>query len=150
MATGYRRPHRRFSPLDIIRDAAAVWVILTAWVMKWIDGMGRGERKSNAVSLPAPVLSAQHASLDTVIAVILTVAALVLCERSPQRNYCIANEYGYLRDQIVGVIGTVHLNEQRIGCGSHDGLIDAVAVCGPRNPVLDKLKFIAVLGRDVD
>ena len=44
MTTGKSRPRRRFrlgnSPLDIIRDAAAV-------------------------SLPAPVLSAQHASLDT-------------------------------------------------------------------------------------
>jgi len=129
MTTGKSRPRRRFrlgnSPLDIIRDAAAV-------------------------SLPAPVLSAQHASLDTVIAVVLTVSALVLCKCSLQRNYRIANEYGYLRDQILGVIGAVHLSKQRIGCGSHDGLIDAAAVCGPRNPVLDKLKFIAVRGRDVD
>jgi len=48
------------------------------------------------------------------------------------------------------VIGAVHLSKQRIGCGSHDGLVDAVAICDPRNPVLDKLKFIAVRGRDVD
>jgi hypothetical protein len=123
MTTGNSRPRRRFrlgnSPLDIICDAAVV-------------------------SLPALVLSAQHTSLDTVIAVVLTVSALVLCERSLQPNYRIANEYGYLRDQILGVIGAVHLSKQRIGCGSHDGLIDVDSVCDPRNPVLDKLKFIAV------
>jgi hypothetical protein len=32
----------------------------------------------------------------------------------------------------------------------HNGLIDAVAVCGPRNTVLDKLKLVAVHGRDVN
>src|SRR3974390_2765772 len=114
MTTGDRRPRRRFrrsnSPLDIIRDAAAV-------------------------SLLAPALSAQHASLDTVIAVVLTVSALVRCERSLQRNYRIANEYGYFRGQILGVIGAVHLSKQRIGCGSHHGFVHAVWVRDPRKPV---------------